>query len=61
MMCISEFCLVAFVELLFAMEGQFIGGANIGSEVTRVVFLSLNFRDNISQVLNLFLEFRIHV
>ena len=52
--------MVTFVHIC-DMERQFVSGANIGIEVTRVRFLSLDFEDNISQVLNLLLEFGIHL
>ena len=57
---ISELNQVAFVELPLVMEGMFVGGANIASEVTRVLFPSVDFKDDISQVFNHFLEFEIH-
>ena len=60
-LCILDFRRVAFVELLLVMESQFKYGVNIGNEVMRVLFLSMNFKDTISQVLNLFQEFGIHV
>ena len=60
-MCISKLGRVAFVEVPLVMEGQFICSSNIGNKLTRVLFLSLNFKDNISQVFNLFLKFRIYV
>ena len=57
---ISKLGLVALVELPLVMECEFVGGANIWSEVTRVLFLSLNFNDNIAQILDFSLEFGIH-
>ena len=60
MMCVSELGRVALVELPLAMEGELVGGANIWSEVARVLFLSLNYNDNITQIFDFSLEFRIH-
>ena len=58
---VTEFDCVALVELPLVAEGEFVGGANIWSDVSWVLFLSLYFKDNIPHVLNLFLEFGIHV
>ena len=52
---------MTLVKLSFVLNRQFVGIANIRSDVTRVLFLSLKFKDIIVQVLNLSLEFRIHV
>ena len=59
-LCIPEFNWVAFITLPLVVEGQFIGSAKIVREVTRVLLLSLNFKDYITQELNLFLEFEIY-
>ena len=59
-MCVSELGRVTLVELPLEMKCEFVGGANIGSEVTRVLFLSLDFNYNIAQVLDFSLEFGIH-
>ena len=58
-MCVSVLGPVALVELPLVVEGEFVGGANIWSEVTRVQFLYLNFNDNIAQILAFSLEFGI--
>ena len=55
-----EFNRVALVELPLLAESEFVGGANIWSDVTWVLFLSLYFKDNIPNILDLFLEFGIH-
>ena len=59
-MCVSELGRVALVELPLEMEGEFVGGANIWSDVPRVLFLSLNFNDNIAEILDFSLEYGIH-
>ena len=59
-MCVPELGRVTLVELTLVVQCEFVGGANIGSEVTRVLFLSLVINYNISQVLNFSLEFGIH-
>ena len=59
-MSIAELSCVAFVELLLVVESEFIGGVNIRSKVTRVLFLSLDFNNNLSQVYDFSLEFGIH-
>ena len=60
MMCVSELGRVAHIQLTLVIDSKFVGGTNIGSEVTRVLLLSLDFDYNISQVLNFSLEFGIH-
>ena len=52
-MCIPELARVGLLELPLVMESEFVGGANIGSTVRRVLFLSLIFNYNISQVLSI--------
>ena len=61
-MYISVFNHVTFVELPLVVEGQFIGSTNIRSKVTSlwVLFLSLNFKDNIPRVCDFSLKFGIH-
>ena len=59
-MYVSELVLVTLIELPLVIESEFVGGANIGSEVTWVLFLSLDFNYNISQVVDFSQEFEIH-
>ena len=59
-MCISDLGRVALVELPLLMEGDNQGGTIIWSEVTRVLFLSFNFHDNIAQIHDFSQEFGIH-
>ena len=61
-MCVSELSCqcVTLVEQPLLVKSESLGSANIVSEVTRVLFLPLYFKDIISQQLNFSPEFRIH-
>ena len=51
-MFVSELGRVALVELPLVVESKFVGATNIANEVMRVLFVSLDFNYNISQVLD---------